>query len=197
LEYHNTTKDPIASVGYTVNGVPISRRVYNSAYLRPCIDRLELNGKSRYLEIGFGSGLMLRKIEKIVGESTGIDISQELCEKNYTGTSRVYNVSVINMKFKEGSFDRMLMYSVAMFFPSIHYLKRVIRICLNCLSTGGILLVGDVLIKNKKYKSRISNMISMNLWTCWTIFGYPYSIMVQPKCKRLINDREDIIIYKE
>lgn len=71
-------EDPIELNGYCCGGVPIAAETYAAAVLQPCLELLELEPHHRVLEVGCGTGLILRELEGRVAQVVGTDPSVAL-----------------------------------------------------------------------------------------------------------------------
>lgn len=189
-------ENPVELNGYCVGGVPISRERYMDAVVLPLLERLELERHHRVLDVGCGSGMTLLEIEKRVAEAVGTDFSQAMVDR-YPGKSRTYVCAAHELPFDQGSFHRILMFSVAHYFPSFDYFRAVVEKCLWLLRKGGILLVGDLPIGNSPGASAYLWYDRHALVDLCDAQGLPYSIAAQNRAKRAINRRYDLILYKD
>lgn len=184
--------------GYCVQGKPLSEEVYYKAIIKPNIERLELESSHHVLEIGCGSGLILREIEKMVTKSVGTDISQKMLSR-FSGKSKTIKCAAGELRsyFHENEFDRILMVGVALYFPSFGYFKSVVEDVLTILRKGGIFLIGDLLLGVPPANSQYTFYDKHELISYFDIFGLPYTLSIQSRLKRTINQRYDIILYKD
>jgi ubiquinone/menaquinone biosynthesis C-methylase UbiE len=183
--------------GYCVNGVPIDADLYHKAVIHANIELLSINPNHHVLEVGCGSGLHLYEMEKITNHVVGVDLSEELL-KRYTGKATTYVASATNLPFEEDEqFDRILMNSVAHYFPHFNYFQEVVHLLLKLLKVDGILLIGDMLNTKPNEKSSYQYFPKYDIINFLETTGYRYSISSQNKLKRTINNRFDIIIYKD
>lgn len=188
--------DPVILNGYCVDGVPISRERYFEAVIDPLLARLELEPHHRVLDIGCGSGLTLGEIEKRVAVAIGTDFSMAMLQK-YKGKAKTYVCSAHEVPFEGEQFDRILMYSVAIYFPNFEYFRQVTEKCLSILRCGGIFLIGDLLLGSKPENSQYQWFDRHALVEYFDSLGFPYSIAAQSRRKRSINKRFDVILYKD
>jgi SAM-dependent methyltransferase len=195
-ERAKANEDIIWLNGYCVNGVPLSNEIYYSAVLSPCIDILELEAHHHFLEIGCGAGLFLSEIEKNVKSCVGIDISLGMISR-FIGKSNVVVSDARKLPFYHDCFDRILMYSVAHYYPSYDYFKMVIRNALSLLKAKGVFLIGDVPFGDPPANSQYLYYDKHMIINFFDSLCFPYSIRVQNRIKRSINNRYDIIIYKD
>jgi ubiquinone/menaquinone biosynthesis C-methylase UbiE len=199
IEYYNqkdeSITNPIQLVEYCVNGEPLTEREYRDAILEPTMRLLELERHHRFLDVGCGTGLFLREVEKCVDYCVGVDISKRLLDGKQC-TSETFVCAAHELPFEDESFDRILIYSVAPCMPSFEYLKTVADKMLKILKLNGILLIGDVPIGNGLSRNYTSYN-AMDIIEYLESIKYPYSVMAQNKKKRSINARKNILVYKE
>lgn len=183
--------------GYCLNGVPIDKDIYYDAIVKANIELLLITPAHRILEVGCGSGLHLYEMEKITPYVVGIDLSDKLLNR-YNGKAVTHVASADNLPFKEyEQFDRILMTSVAHYFPHFSYFQEVVNSLLKLLKVDGILLIGDMLNTKPNEKSSYQYFSKCEIINFLEKTGYRYSISSQNKLKRTINDRFDVIIYKD
>jgi len=99
--------------------------------------------------------------------------------------------------FRSGSFDRILMAGVTIYFPGFDYFKVTVEECLDLLRADGILLVGDMQFGTGVSRSGYLVYSKSKVVEFLDSLGYPYSLLAQSRLKRAINNRHDILIYKE
>jgi SAM-dependent methyltransferase len=166
------------------------------AVVKPVLERLELEPHHRALDVGCGSGLTLGEIEKRVAEAVGTDFSKAMLER-YQGKARTLVCAAHELPFGPESFDRVLMYSVAHYFPDFGYFRRVAEKCLTILRRDGILLIGDLPVGRKPEQSPYLWYDRHALVDLFDSIGLPYTIAAQCKAKRAINKRIDVIVFKD
>jgi ubiquinone/menaquinone biosynthesis C-methylase UbiE len=188
--------DPVELNGYCVDGKPIALEAYRRAVIEPWLERLELEPHHQVLDIGCGSGLMLTEMERRVARCVGIDPSRAMIER-YKGAAETMVCAADRMPFGEASFDRVLMASVAHYFPSFDYFEAVMRRALELLRRDGLLLVADLPIGAPKPNSAYLFYDRHWLLDLLERLGQPYSLMAQSRLKRRINRRHDLVIYKD
>jgi ubiquinone/menaquinone biosynthesis C-methylase UbiE len=102
------------------------------------IDDLELSILDKYLhktdkilELGCGTGLILKEVNKKVSKAIGIDLSQKMLEKAKKRGLEVYHAEASNMPFEDNSFDLVYSYKVLAHIEAIektlHEIKRVLK----------------------------------------------------------------------
>jgi len=116
---------------------------------------LSLSDKSSpdILEIGCGSGLLLYPLLPHISRYIGVDNAEEglkLITKQCKGREHGDKVSLYVadalsvLDLDLGSFDIIVINSVTQYFPSVEYLIAVIEGCMELLSPGGTLFLGDI-----------------------------------------------------
>jgi len=107
----------------------------------------------RVLEIGCGSGLLLRRLAPECEAYVGVDFAAEALERirqRQAVTSGLARVTLVQRGaddlagIPERAFDVVVMNSVLQAFPSVDYLLRTLDGALARLTPGGTLYVGDV-----------------------------------------------------
>ena len=109
----------------------------------------------RVLEIGVGTGLLLRELASGCESYTGTDFSGDAIE--YLGRRLPAESPELAAKVRllrqpaddftgieKRAFDAVVIHSVVQYFPSVEYLLRVIEGAVEALAPGGFLYVGDV-----------------------------------------------------
>jgi SAM-dependent methyltransferase len=189
-------EDPVTINGYCIGGVPISRERYMSAVVEPLLERLELAPHHRVLDVGCGTGMTLMEIEERVAEAVGTDFSKTMLEK-YKGKAKTLVCAAHELPFTGEQFDRILMFSVAHYFPDFDYFQRVATRLLSLLRRSGILLIGDLPLGHRPAGSDYLWYDRHALVDYFDSFGLPYSIAAQSRAKRAINERYDILVFKD
>ncbi|HVZ39804.1 MAG TPA: condensation domain-containing protein [Candidatus Kapabacteria bacterium] len=108
----------------------------------------------RVLEIGCGTGMLLFRIAPDAGSYVGTDFSQpvlDLLERELGGMERplpgvklLHRTATDFSGIEPGSFDTVILNSVAQYLPSIDDLLRVIEGAVASLSPGGRIFIGDL-----------------------------------------------------
>jgi natural product biosynthesis luciferase-like monooxygenase protein len=108
-------------------------------------------GARRILEIGCGTGLLLFRVAPECERYTGVDFSQAALDHIAATLSRhplagveLLRASADDFEVAPGSYDAVVINSVAQYFPSADYLARVLERALAALAPGGKLFIGDV-----------------------------------------------------
>ncbi|SES92613.1 non-ribosomal peptide synthetase [[Clostridium] polysaccharolyticum] len=107
------------------------------------------------LEIGCGTGLILKKIIAHVDSYIGLDLSEVAVEKlnaqlksnpSLNDKTEVFQGSADDFSLlQDKTFDTIIINSVIMFFGSEQYLTKVINQCLELLTDNGNLFIGDII----------------------------------------------------
>ncbi|HEY0735024.1 MAG TPA: amino acid adenylation domain-containing protein, partial [Herpetosiphonaceae bacterium] len=115
------------------------------------VDRIRQLAPQRVLEIGVGTGLLLFPLAGACTTYHGIDFSAPALAhiRRYLPPEWTH-VSLAQRRADElgdlppGSFDTVIINSVAQYFPSVEYLVQVISQAVTLLAPGGHLFVGDI-----------------------------------------------------
>ncbi|MBV9788590.1 MAG: AMP-binding protein, partial [Chloroflexi bacterium] len=115
------------------------------------VDRIRALEPQRILEIGVGTGLLLFPLAGASAAYHGIDFSAPALAhiRRYLPPAWTH-VSLAQRRADElgdlatGSFDTVIINSVAQYFPSVDYLVQVIMEAVTLLAPGGHLFVGDI-----------------------------------------------------
>ncbi len=190
-----TDENEFACLDYLLKGEPLTEELYDKAIRQPLIDNLQLTRDSRVLDVGCGTGLVLRSIEDHCEKCVGVDISQNLLDK-YKGKAEVFVSAAHELPFEDKSFDRIYMVSVSILFPSFEYFKQVVDRCLTLLDDGGIFVISDQIVGRYQGKSKYLAIDPNELVDFLESLSLPYSLLAQNQLKRSFSVRRDIIIYK-
>jgi amino acid adenylation domain-containing protein len=135
------------------NNAPFSWKEVNE-YVSHIIQMLgdkDVSGR-RVLEIGCGSGAIAFELIKSGASYVGLDPSAEYLRANAErarslghGTAVFLQGYAHEAKACVGTFDIILVASVAQFFPSYRYAEAVLEQCLEKLAPNGMLVIADVL----------------------------------------------------
>lgn len=189
-------EDPIELADFCVGGKALDARVYRKAILEPTLKWLELEPHHHFLEVGCGSGLFLREVENNVARCVGVDISERLLSSFPSRAEKVL-CAAHDLPFNGETFDRILMYSVTIYFESFDYFKQVANKCVSLLKKNGIYLIGDLLLGPPPPNSRYTYFKIQDMIDYLDSLNCRYNLMAQSSLKRTINRRYDVIIFKD
>ncbi len=135
------------------DGKPIPR-VEMEAWRDATVSRILALQPRRVLEIGVGTGVLLRDIAPHCEKYHGMDFSENAIEyiKREIGDGVWYSDRVsLSVKDADdlsempaGAFDVVVINSVVQYFPNTDYLARVLAQASRLLEPGGVIFVGDV-----------------------------------------------------
>jgi|TARA_B100001057_G_C22698335_1_gene890642 SAM-dependent methyltransferase len=179
---------------YMIGDKPITYSLYEKMIIIPIKENLQFNENDIVLDVGCGTGLVLKEIEKKVKSIEGIDISQNLLDF-YKGESKLYCNSVLDFEYKQNYYTKIYMVSVSIHFESLDYFKLAVTNLLGALAKGGTLLIGDQLIAEFHNSKKYFCLHLEDLTAFLIELGYHFSIKCQVKEFRYRN-RYDILIYK-
>lgn len=118
------------------------------------VEELQALHPREALEIGCGAGLLLLRLAKGCARYVGTDVSPEVLKKlkkqmeelgGEWGNVTVLERSAENLEgFAEGSFDTVILNSVAQHFPNVSYLLGVLEGAIRLVKPGGRIFIGDV-----------------------------------------------------
>ncbi len=157
--YHQPSdlKDPtFNSVGwdssYTGQAIPEEEM---REWVDQTVTRIMATRPRRVLEIGCGTGLLLLRIAPTCTDYWGTDFSPEVLEslQAQVNTQKLEHVTLLQrhandftgpLAERQGTFDTVILNSVAQYFPSVDYLMQVLQGAVQMLAPGGCLFVGDL-----------------------------------------------------
>lgn len=116
------------------------------------VERILSLKPKKVLEIGCGTGLLLFRVAPHCAHYTGIDFTESAIEhiRSHLRKGHLPQAQVQLRKadelgvFEAGSFDTIVINSVAQYFPGVDYLIRVIEQALKLLTPEGRLFLGDI-----------------------------------------------------
>ena len=152
----SATDDPTFNIigwNSSYTGLP-----YSAAEMKEWVDRTVARIRAlrpqRVLEIGCGSGLLLFSLAPSCEYYLGTDPSpavQALLQKQLGTRGRQLGHVALSQRtaddfegFEPESFDTVIINSVAQYFPSVEYLRRVLEQAVRVTKSGGAVFVGDV-----------------------------------------------------
>ncbi len=120
------------------------------------VKKLSPQSSDRLLEIGCGLGAIMTPLAAHVAQATGID--HPSCIRRYREAGVPENVELIPGEWPatkaDGTFDRILVYSVLHYLPDAEAAREFIDACLSVLDPSGGLMLGD--IPNRDRQRRFS-----------------------------------------
>ncbi len=155
--YHpgEPVRDPELDIGIwisAVTGEPIPEEEMRE-WVDSTVERLARLAPRRVLEIGCGTGLILLRLAPRCEEYLGTDVSPAVLaslERHRQARGDLPQVRLERRAADDfrglasGSFDTVVLNSVAQYFPDAGYLRRVLRRAVRATAPGGRVFVGDV-----------------------------------------------------
>ncbi|QFZ20393.1 non-ribosomal peptide synthetase [Saccharothrix syringae] len=136
---------------YTGAPIPLEEM---TGWRQAAVDRITAYVPRRVLEIGVGSGLLLRPLAPVVDSYWATDFSAHAVDRlrDHVDRDEVLRDRVrVRWQAADdptglptGHFDTVILNSVVMYFPDTDYLERVLDVAWAALAPGGRLMVGDV-----------------------------------------------------
>ena len=125
-----------------------------SEWVATTVGRIQSLGRSRYLEIGCGTGLLLWRLAPQADSYTATDFSAYTLEDVGRGLSELGLADKVRLLCRQADnfsdmdseyFDAVVVNSVVQYFPDRDYLKRVVTGAVELVAgNGGVVVVGDV-----------------------------------------------------
>lgn len=173
----------------------VPKKLHKEHFVEPILSILQLEPHHHVLEIGCGSGLLLKEIEPKVERLVGADISEKMLA-HYEGPAETVCCAANEIPFNEPTFDRIFMYGVCFYFPSTQYFQEVIEKCLRALKKDGFLFVGDVIYKsNHQVNPNFLQCDIVNMVEYLDNLALPYEILAHNKLQIKQNKRKHLIIH--
>jgi amino acid adenylation domain-containing protein len=136
---------------YTTQPIPLPEM---RAWRDAAVARILALKPRRVLEIGFGSGLLLRPIVPEVERYSGTDFCAPVVERLRTQVAAepgladkvtlLHRTAVDVSHVQPADCETILLNSVVQYFPDAGYLERVLDAAMSVLAPGGRIFVGDV-----------------------------------------------------
>lgn len=125
----------------------------NNLIVEDIIKKLVLNGQQKLLEVGCGECHIAKKIKSSTTSIIATDFSHEivsLIQQSNLGIEIKW-AEASKLPFRDKSFDRVLCYDVVHYFPDLDYTHKAIKEMIRVCKKGGIILIGDIPNKKKRF----------------------------------------------
>lgn len=154
--YQNAPADSAAGFNLAGWKSSVTRHPFSEdemhAWVDETVEKLENLTPRRLIEIGCGSGLLLHRLAPRLERYDGVDYSEVAIAglKDAVRNANLTNTEVRCLPaheleaFEAGSYDTVVLNSVAQYFPSLTYFGGVIQKALALLRPGGALFLGDL-----------------------------------------------------
>ena len=109
--------------------------------------KLEIESGEYLLDVGCGSGFILKEIHGDFKNVVGLDLSTEMLlhtKQNKIKNLELVNGELANLPFKDNYFDRVLCYFVFINLPSLTYAEKAVEELIRITKENGIILIGQV-----------------------------------------------------
>ncbi|WP_318196650.1 non-ribosomal peptide synthetase [Streptomyces sp. MCL20-2] len=147
------TPDDLNLAGWdsSYTGEPIPRAEMRE-WIDGTVQRIEELRPTRLLEIGCGTGLLLFRYAELCESVHALDLSPSalsdvrrgVSQRGWTHVTLEHGDALSVADLAEGTFDTIVLNSVAQYFPNRLYLEDAISRMLPLLEDGGRILIGDV-----------------------------------------------------
>jgi len=111
------------------------------------VAKLALSPDHLVLDVGCGTGMMLRHIAPHVSHIIGIDFSEQMIEiakRHAPANATLQRENAVSLPFKDETFDRVLCYFVILNFLDDDFTWSVLTELVRVTRNGGLVLVGNV-----------------------------------------------------
>jgi cyclopropane fatty-acyl-phospholipid synthase-like methyltransferase len=188
------------------------------------INAMELNANDKLLDVGCGVGYMAERLVPLVGEITAVDRSFGLVARAKSSLKKHSNVEVLQAEATsipkpDGSFSKILCFSIIIYFPSRSYMKSFLGEMGRLLTEDGVALISDIpekgrfgfdVLKEFSFAKKLY-MIPMTLVLNYTLhtkftraevvaladeLGLSVKIQNQPSCLPFHASRFDALVRK-
>ena len=134
----------MAAIHFTNEGKRLDLDVYEDIFAS--IDaRIHFREEDVVLEVGAGSGLLTERIAARCSRVVATDISDDMLRLIPQRDNLVTVAQQSDaLTFSNATFDKVVCYSVAQYFPDLSYFERVFKEQMRVLKPGGALFLGDL-----------------------------------------------------
>ena len=129
--------------GYILDDDPERSDTLFDSIEQEIIGLLDLKDHHTIMDIGTGSGELLRRLSSYTQHACGVDISPKMVELARSKGLSVEHFDGINLPYRDESVDRGVIFSVLLNFGDITYAKNLLLSSLKALKPGGMFLVGN------------------------------------------------------
>jgi amino acid adenylation domain-containing protein len=150
--YEQVDTDDFVGWNSSYTDAPIERSQMQ-AWLEEVTRRILALRPHHVLEIGCGTGLLLKQLLPYCASYTGTDFSASVVRRLEAALCRERRPDNVSLQVRvaddldglsDGTFDTVILNSVTQYFPGLEYLRTVLREALRVLQPGGRIFVGDV-----------------------------------------------------
>jgi amino acid adenylation domain-containing protein len=145
-------EDPAEAAGFNLSGGQVTAGEVEH-YARHVAGLVAESAPGTVLEIGFGSGLLLRELSTSVSMLSGIDPAPAAVADadQWAATADIFADFVTGFADEVGTllpgpYDTVLLASTVQFFPSEEYFRRVLRAVAGVLSPGGTAVLAELIL---------------------------------------------------
>jgi ubiquinone/menaquinone biosynthesis C-methylase UbiE len=167
--YYNSKNEYVENQNYYDNFAQIYENKRGQGY-HQMIDDLEISILNKYinptdkiLEVGCGTGLILKEVNKRVSKAIGIDLSENMLEKARERGLEVYHAEASKMPFEDNTFDLVYSYKVL---AHIEAIEKTLQEINRVLKPNGIAVLefyNRNSLRTFIKKIKPSNIISKNI----------------------------------
>lgn len=149
---------------------PIKKRL-----LDDIVTKLELSLEHHVLDVGCGTGMVLRQIAPHVAHVTGVDFSVDMLKiarHHLPPNAMLRQANAADLPFKDETFDRVLCYHVITNFPDDDFTLSVLTQLIRVTRKGGFVLIGNTPDSDKK---DVQTQLILQQWrgTAYPAFRQP------------------------
>ena len=146
--------DDLALNGYKAPGHPTYwKETVRKRLLNDIVKKMKLSPEQHVLDVGCGTGMILREIAPKVAHVTGVDFSAgmlAIARKNLPTNVTLKQMNAADLSLEEETFDRVLCYHVITNFLDDHFTRSVLIQLVRVTRKGGFVLIGNTPDYDKK-----------------------------------------------